>query len=268
MGAAVGTIETHRDEPALRVHVDAVALRAEVGVSGSPSGHDQVGVPAFGGHPDEVEAGTRSEVPGPHEVLQSRSPKGHDPRAVPRPDRVPVVGRKAGEPLRLLLPVRADLPDVPPLVGPGDVGQPLAVGRPGGLELPGLRRSEATGSSQGNVHHVEVGQRREGEAPAVGRLHRRLHQAGPHRTLLHAGGEVQRGTQVLRDLRGEGHVASVACGQADAVDLPAVRDDHFLAVGRECVAGKEVAGIARLLVVVLDGVLEPALFAAGEITDA
>ena len=52
------------------------------------------------------------------------------------------------------------------------------------------------------------------------------------------------------------------------MNFSSVGGDDFLAVRSEGVVGKEVAGEERFLIVALDGIFEPVLLAAIEITDA
>src|SRR3989304_990714 len=68
---------------------------------------------------------------------------------VGRPHRVAVERRTPGELLRLALAVGADFPELAAVTPPGDVGEPLPVGRPGGLELAPLDSARDKGVAAG-----------------------------------------------------------------------------------------------------------------------
>ena len=94
MRAAVGAVESHRDQALGRGHVDPVGIVGEVRPAGAAGGADERGVAAVGGNPDEVEAGV-GRVQRALDALAPRCAQGHDPLAVGRPDRVAV---ERGEP--------------------------------------------------------------------------------------------------------------------------------------------------------------------------
>ena len=103
----------------------------------------------------------------------------------------------------------------------------------------------------------------EDEALAVGRFGGPLRDTrtctGPSSTRI---GEVQVRAELAGDFRREGDLVLLAAFDVDAMNLAAPGGDDFLAVGREGVAGEEVAREERFLVVALHGIFQPVLFAA------
>ena len=177
-----------------------------------------------------------------------------------------VVERGIGrEPLRLATTVRAHLLDVPPLVGPRDVRDPLPVGGPGRYLLVHRVAREAPRDALRHVHHVHLVERAERE-PATVRGRRRvanlLHEHVPR---VHARLEAHQRPEVLLDMRLERNGADLSGRDLHAPDLAAVRNDQRLGVGRERRSRHEVAGEPRLLIVALHRVDEPLLVARDEV---
>ena len=174
-----------------------------------------------------------------------------------------------GELLRATAAIGADSPDLAAVVrGPGDIGDPLAVGRPGGHEFALVAAGEAMWSASGNVHHVEMSKGGENEARAGGRLHGLLDEAEFHGAFVHAHGQVEVRAKSAGDLCGEGNFGVCAVVDGDAVNFSAIGDDDFLAVGRKGVVREEVAGEEGFLIVALDRVFQPVFFTAVQIADA
>ena len=167
MRAAIGAVVAHRDQALGRRQVDSIGLAGEVGPARAASGADDGGVAPFGGNPDEVEH--RSGTMGRFHSCLSRGSQGNDSLAVGRPDRIAVERAGAREPLGLALAVGGPLPDVAALGRPAHVRQCLAIGRPARVKLPRVGGREPPRLAVGQVQHVKLRQRREGQVLAVRR---------------------------------------------------------------------------------------------------
>ncbi len=100
-----------------------------------------------------------------------------------------------------------------------------------------------------------------------GRRRRGLDQPRLHRAVVHPDREVQPRADRLRHLRRERDHPVLAGRNVEPMDLAAIGRQHGLSVGREGIAGDQVAGVPRLLLVALDRQLQPALLAAGQVAD-
>src|SRR6266567_2184439 len=100
---------------------------------------------------------------------------------------------------------------------------------------------------------------------AIGRFDGVHDQAHFHGALFNGLRKIQLGPQVLRDLRGERNHFFGGGGEVQALDLAILVVDDFFAAGEEGVAGKNVAGKERFLVVAGDWILHPAVFAGFQV---
>jgi hypothetical protein len=87
-------------------------------------------------------------------------------------------------------------------------------------------------------------------------------------TLFDTQSQGQIRAKIARDFCCEGNLMLLACLDVDAMDLASPCDEDIFAVGREGVAGQEVAGEQRFLVVALHRVLEPVFFRSFHVADA
>ena len=265
MRPAVGAVEAHRDQALGRCQVDSIGLAGKVGPARAASRADHGGVAPFGGNPDEVEHRSRS-IGRFHPGLP-RCSQGHDALAVGRPDRLAVESAGAREPLGLALAVGGPLPDMAALGRPAHVRQGLAIGRPARLKLARIGRREPPRLAVGQVHHVKLRQGREGQVLAVRRGHGRLDQPRLDRAVIHPDREVEpRADRLRHPGRERDHLVRSGL-HVEPVDLAAISRQHRLAVGRERIARNQVTRVPRLLLVALNGELEPALLAAMQVAD-
>ncbi len=149
-----------------------------------------------------------------------------------------------GQPGRLAGAVAGPLPDVAPLRRPAHIRQPLAIGRPGRVELARALGRNLPRLAAGQVHQVEPGQCRESQVLAIGRRLGVLDQPRADRPVVHPDGEIQPRADRLRDPGRERDHPVLAGPDVDAVDLAAVGRQHGSAVRREGVARDQVAGEA------------------------
>ena len=262
MHAPVGAVVAHGDEAFIGlVDVDAVRVAAEVWPAAARDRGDARGRATRGGQPVELVA--RPEVL--RHARGARALDRHDALPVGRPHRMIVERGLGREALRFGAPVRADFLDMTALIGPRDVGDPLPVGRPRRHLLVHAVGRQPPRRAPRQVHDVELVERAERQAPAVGRGARVADLLHEHVARVHAGVEPDQGPQVLVHLDREGDGRRLTRRHLDAPDLPAVRHDQRLRVGREGRARHQVAGEARLLVVALHRVDEPALVARRQV---
>src|SRR5262245_5558410 len=152
--------------------------------------------------------------------------------------------------------------------GPGDVGDPLPIGRPRWLKLPLVRRREPLGRAAGYVHRVELREDGEHDAFAVRRKPWRLYQARLHRSLLDAIRRVEIGPDRQVDVGLERNDACATARDVDRLDLAVEGDDQLAAVARKRKTRQEIARTTRFLLVALNGPDERAIFSSFEIANA
>ena len=266
---AVGAVPAERDEAVARVvGEDAVGAGCEVVVAVARRGDDGGGAPR-GRDPDEV-VGAAGDAPDQGLVVGAAGTAHRDDAvAVGRPDGGVVEGGGGGE-AGGVAAVCVDAVDVATGgVVPGGVGDVLAVGRPGGHVLVGLRLGEPFGRPAGPVHDVHAGEQREGDAVAAWRRHRVPHLLGDKGLgVFDAVVEIDLRADRHVDIDAEGDGRGVGAVDGDAPQAAAVVGDYGIRVRREGHAGIGVARGAGLLVVALHGEGEPALVTGVEIADA
>ena len=125
--------------------------------------------------------------------------------------------------------------------------------------------SEAPRRPAREVHHVELVERAEHQPAAVGGRGGVANLARQHLPGVGAIVEAHQGPEVLLDVRSKRDLARLPRGDLDAHDLAAVRRDQRSRVRGEGAAGHQVAREARLLIVVLHRVHEPALVARRQV---
>ena len=145
---------------------------------------------------------------------------------------------------------------------------PVTRGGPGRIVLGVFRVGETAGFGAVGARDPEAIQRRERDPRAVGRGHRVADLAdGEGRGVLDGVVELDAGAELQIVADPEGDLLGAAVDDVQLPDLPTVAGHQMARVGGEGHAGQHIEGGARLLVVVLDGIGEPALVAGLEVAD-
>ena len=257
-----------------------------MGQAASPRGTDHGGVASVGGEPDELRVQSPDE--GIDGLLQvsSGGPNRHDPLPVRRPGELLVVRRRRGQG-GCATALGGHPPDVSlaRVVVPGHVGDPLAVGRPDGLELAHLVVGQAPGvggagggvvggvagcaGAVGQLRDVEPVQGGEGDLRAVRRDPRVADLLdGEDGRVLDRVLELDLGPDGDLHIRRERYLGRLRAVHGDPPDPPAVGEDQRFGVRREGVSREHVHVGGGLLVVPLHGVGEPSLLARGQLPEA
>src|SRR6516165_8853899 len=166
--AAVRAVVAERHQAVFRIDVDAFWLRAEMGMGRAAGRKNEVGVATVGRQPDQIEIDWNA-VPLVElfdAALAGRA-DGNDALAVRREIDVAIVPGNARKLLGAAAAVGAGLPDLSAFLRPGDVGDPLAVGRPRGHKFASGRGGQAVGRAAGNIHHVKMSECGEDQPLAI-----------------------------------------------------------------------------------------------------
>ena len=196
------------------------------------------------------------------------APERHDAVARRGPRRGDVDRSALSQPHRRTSPVRPNLVQVARLSVPGGVGDPVTRRGPGRIVLGVFRVGQTEGLGAVGARDPEAIQRRERDPRAIGRGHRVPNL--PHREggcVLDGVVELDAGAELEIVADPEGYFLGAALQNVQLPDLPTVAGHQMARVGGEGHARKHIEGGARLLVVVLHGVGEPALVAGLEVAD-
>ncbi len=259
----VGAVPANRHQPVpAAVQINAVRVLREMGIRPARQRRDDRGLAAVRRHPDQLLDGAeRAAGRGGFPERPGRTPHGHHPLPVGRPG-----GRDVhAAPVREVHRVAAGGPHLAQpafILPPHGIGDPPAVGRPGGVMLGGGVSGEPPGIAAVGIRHPEMIHGGERHAPPVRGRHRipdlPHHERG---TVVHRVVEVHLGSQLEIEHHVEGDLRGGTAGDGNAPDPPAVRRDHAPGIRRERHPGQQIEGAAGLRVVVLHRVGQPALLA-------
>src|SRR5262245_20366543 len=137
MSAAIGSVITKGYQTTGRVHIHAIFFMSEMRASGAAGRQNQIGFAAIGGNPDKIVVLRLAAIEAAVFAVVGIAAEQHDARAIRRKDGIAVDGERFRE-LYGSAARRGNLPKLPALAGPGDIGDPLAVRRKRRLERSGF----------------------------------------------------------------------------------------------------------------------------------
>src|SRR2546429_7107469 len=153
--AAIRAVVTKRNESLWRVNVNAVFFIREMRPARAACGQDELGVAALGGNPHEDGVAGLPAIEAAVLAVVGVAAQQHDARAVRRPHRIAVDRQRFGELLGLAAAC-GNLPKLPALIVPTDIGDPPAVGRPSRLKFRRIAAGQALWLAVRKVEGVKI----------------------------------------------------------------------------------------------------------------
>ena len=158
MSAAIGTVVAQRNQSAGRVNVNAILFVGKVRAAGAARRKNQIRFAAVGGNPDQIGVAGLTAIERAVFAVVGVAAQKNDFGAVRRKHRVAVDRQRFGE-LHRRSAGGGNFPELAAFAGPGNVGDPFSIRRPGRLKFGGFAGGEPLRFSAWQIERVKMGHR-------------------------------------------------------------------------------------------------------------